>query len=183
MSGCWVCTNRVVPTTNDEAVGCCKVCQVHACNNDGDRLAKTEFWCVVCLQWAVVDSSGLVTGTTARTAGGSGPGAATLGLRGDGDLFALAPRLRGRLEQELAGAEHMWSAAAGARSESDVPPGPGGRGVRIDLLRLATALAIQAVGSAGALVEGALREDRAAVLPMVHPALAEHIAVAGPMIA
>jgi hypothetical protein len=183
VTGCWICTNRVVQTTDNVAVGCCIRCSVHACNADGDRLQKAEFWCVVCLQWAVVDSSGLVTDTRALDDDPSGPQAPHLRLDRDGDLFALAPRLRAALQDELNEAERMWAAAPDGPAGPGAPAGPGGRSVRMDLLRLATALAIRAVGSAGVLLEAAQAENRAEALPMVHPALAEYIAVAGPMIA
>ncbi len=173
MAQCWVCINRVVQATSNVAVGCCIQCHVDACNGDGDRLQKSEFWCVVCLQWAVVDSSGLVTDL--RPDDDTGPDGRTLRISDSATFTALAPRLNNSLQYELAEAGNIWAAG---RADA-----VGERGVSVDLLRLATALAIRAVGGGGRMVELASSRNPATTLFMVHPALVETLAAYGPMIA
>jgi hypothetical protein len=175
MADCWVCANRVVLATSGVAVGCCIRCHVHACNDDGDRLQKSEFWCVICLQWAVVESSGLVTDARPVDAD-TEPGGYNLQIS-DSDAFtALAPRLTDSLRSELGEADYMWSVAA------EDAAAVRGRGTNMDLLRLATALAIRAVGGGTRMVELA-NSRNPATLPMVHPVLVETLAEFGPMIA
>jgi hypothetical protein len=176
MANCWVCRNRVIQATDEVAVGCCIRCHVHACNDDGDRLQKSEFWCVICLQWAVVDGSGMVTGSRPGDHD-TGPDGPTLHISDPDAFLALAPRLQSSLQYEFAEAAQMWSATA------DGAIAVRRRGVSLDLLRLATALAIRAVGGSAEILELARSSDPATTLPMVHPALAETLVAFGPTIA
>jgi hypothetical protein len=140
---------------------------VHACNDDGDRLQKSEFWCIVCLQWAVVDSSGLVTDVQPEDED-TGPGGTALCISDPSAFAALTPRLSDSLLYEMAQAQSIWETRS-----ADLP---GSNQVDLDLVRLATALAIRAVGSEARMVELVASNGTWPTLVMVHPALVQALA-------
>ena len=149
MAECWICLHRL--EAPQPAVGCCIHCHIHACDVDGDRLQKQEFWCHICLGNALVDSSGLVTSAGDAIAG---PQEAMVSL---GDV---PPWATTKLEGEMA------TALDWVRGQRSYLRTFGGPTVDVEMLALGVALLAHALGGMSVLFGlGRSTDQRRSLIP------------------
>jgi len=167
MATCWICTHNHGSVSHD-SVGCCITCHVHACDSHGDRLQKSEFWCLICLGNATVDGAGSV-----QT--GSAQGFAAAGQRPLVHPDEVPPWLLVKLNPILAPARAAVRAAApAARAELSAvgQPEPAD-----ELMAIGLAMLAQAFGGWDALVARAAPDHQDRLL--LHPAAVELLQEAG----